>query len=66
MRNHGQIILDVMFGTASVIAGVVVWGMAINSQASIAVERMLGPLGAPIGALRQVTNQVYDRSGEDN
>lgn len=66
MRNRGQIILDVMFGTASVIAGVVVWGMAINSQLALTLEQRLGPLGAPLGALRQVTNQVYDRSGEDN
>jgi hypothetical protein len=66
MGNRGESILNLMFGTASVIAGVVIWGIAINSQLSHTVEKMLGPAGAPIAALRQVTNQVYDRSGEEN
>lgn len=66
MGKRGQIILDVTFGVASIITGAFIWGTAINSQLAHDLERRLGPLGAPLGALRQITNQtVFDRSGED-
>ena len=52
-------VLSTMIGTASVVAGVVIAGTALNSQLAMRLENV-PIIGFPIRPLRAVINQVFD------